>query len=368
MTEDDIDTDTILRVVSHSFSLDIHNMHFYKNYKITGISGNEYNFSDIVTYKEVLIVIKITKDVSSINDLIIFNAQCMDSRIDKKILISNRELNDNEVNICNAFQIKIADLKNYENVNTGKGHFGIPEIDSKLSGGLRPGYVYLLSGKTGVGKTTLSSIFLANGAKYNEKGMMILTDTFPDQFLDNIRTMDIGFAEAYENKMIEIMEISDQIRAMKADVSSGKTDFRKFITKVVNELKKIIIQKDIKRVVIDPITLLLIPDDDYINIFLNSLAMKNVITIITSGIRSSDLSIFGIEEYYVTGIIKLDYKRVDQKQLRSMEIVKMRGSIFNSAPLNFKITQNGIIIIKDVNNNTDDKPSLDNNDIFKNIR
>ena len=45
--------------------------------------------------------------------------------------------------------------------------------------------------------------------------------------------------------------------SMKSDISQGKTDSRKFITKLVTELKKIIISMDIKRVVIDPITLLI---------------------------------------------------------------------------------------------------------------
>ncbi len=365
MAENEIDADIILRVVSKTFSLDIHNIHFHKNYKVSGISGNEYNFSDIVTSDTDIIAIKIAHEISSINDLITFNSQCMDAQIDKKILISDKELNENEVNICHAFKIQLIDLKNYQNGYSKKSHFGIAELDSKLSGGLRPGYVYLVSGKTGSGKTTLSSTFLATGAKYGEKGLMVLTDTFPDLFLGNIRTMNIGFAKFYEDRMIEIMEISDQIRVMKSDISNGKTDFRKFITKIVNELKKIIIQKDIKRVVIDPITLLLIPDDDYINIFLNSLAMKNVTTIITSGLRNSDLSMFGIEEYYTTGIIKLDYEMVDEKLSRTLKIVKMRGSVFDSSPSNFKITSNGIIMTdKNVIINT----SADNDDIFKNIR
>ncbi|WP_287954334.1 ATPase domain-containing protein [Acidiplasma sp.] len=365
-----ISTDILQRIASKSFSLDTHALKVEANYSITGMSGTEYHFDYIVFSGGEKIAIKISSDVSSINDIMLFNSQCIDSGINKKIMIANRELNENEKRMCQAFGIIIADIKNYENdeLYSGRAKFGIPELDAKLAGGLRPGYVYLISGKTGAGKTTLSSMFLSFGAKNNEKGLMVLTDTFPDQFLDNIRTMDIGFGEAYENKMIEIMEISDQIRVMKSEVSSGNTDFRKFITKIITELKRIIITKNIKRVVIDPVTLLLIPDDDYINLFLNSLAMKDVTVIITSGLRTTELSVFGMEEYYVTGIIKLDYVTTGENIDRTLRIVKMRGSIFDSTPSKFKITSAGIIM--DGKNSGISSPPPANSgssDIFKNI-
>ena len=178
--------------------------------------------------------------------------------------------------------------------------------------------------------------------------------------------MNIGFDDYYKNKMIEVMEISDSIRSMKTDISSGKEDFRKFITKVVTELKKIIISKEIKRVVIDPITLLLMPDDDYVNLMLNSLALKGVTTIITSGIRNSDLSMFGVEEYYVTGIIKLNYIAGQDGISRSINIVKMRGTVFDSNPFYFRITANGIEPIEHLK--TVPKDTSQDSNIFRNIR
>ena len=154
--------------------------------------------------------------------------------------------------------------------------------------------------------------------------------------------MNIGFAEAYKDRKIEVMEISDQIRSMKSDISQGKADSRKFITKLVTELKKIIISKDIKRVVIDPITLLIIPDDDFVNLLLNSMAIKGVTILITSGLRNSNLSIFGIEEYYATGIIKLEYGPQNDMGTRTGSIIKMRGTAFDPRPFDFKITINGV--------------------------
>ena len=131
------------------------------------------------------------------------------------------------------------------------------------------------------------------------------------------------------------------------------------------ELKKIIISKNIKRVVIDPVTLLLIADDDYINLMLNSLAMKGVTVIVTSGLRNTELSIFGIEEYYATGIIKLNYTSDTGGITRTMNIVKMRGTFFDSTSFNFQITSNGIETVQSAI--TIDK-SNNNDSIFRNVR
>jgi circadian clock protein KaiC len=363
-----IDPDLLSKIASIKFSLDIHEINPDADAKITGISGMEYTFDYVITSGSEVIAVKAFTDTTSTNDIMIFNSRAMDAGITKKLLVSNAEIGNYILKICNVYGIEIVDIKDFEVAGTTiqREKFGITTLDAKLSGGLRPGYVYMISGNTGAGKTTLSSMFLSYGAKIGEKGLMILTDTFPDQFLDNIRTMDIGFAEAYKNKMIEVMEISDQIRSMKSDISAGKTDFRKFITKVVTELKKIIISKDIKRVVIDPVTLLLIPDDDFVNLFINSLAIKGVTIIITSGLRNSELSMFGIEEYYTTGIITLDYSAVSDGMSRVLRIIKMRGTVFDSNPFEFKITSDGIEPVKKVNAVPKDSAADDN--IFKNIR
>jgi circadian clock protein KaiC len=362
-----LDNDILARIASMKFSFDIHQIQIEFEKSVTGASGMEYTFEYIISSGNDTVLVKSGTAETTTNDIMIFNSEAMDAGINKKLLITDSELGEYIKKMCNIYEIDIIDTREIDNkpLESQRSKFGITTLDAKLSGGLRPGYVYMISGNTGVGKTTLSSIFLSYGASVGEKGLMVLTDTFPDQFIDNIRTMNIGFAEAYKEKKIEVMEISDQIRSMKSDIASGKTDFRKFITKIVTELKKIIISKDIKRVVIDPITLLLMPDDDFINLFINSLAIKDVTVVITSGLRNSTLSIFGIEEYYVTGIIKLEYIS-GGGMFRIGNIVKMRGTVFDSNPFEFMITANGIEPVKSVK--TVVKDSSYETDIFKNPR
>ncbi len=371
-----ININQIKKMISDKFSINASDIN-----KDVEIQGNimKHKFDYIVSNGE-KIAIKIVDATDATSEIIIFHSGLEDCNINNSMIIADRELNDNDVKLLKAYNIKVADYRSYLNFDVKYG-FGIKDLDMALYNGLRPGFVYLISGKSGAGKTTLSSTFLSEGAKNGQKGMMILTDTFPEEYINNIKTMDIGFYENYKNGMIDVIEISDQIRSMKIDVLNQKTDFRKFITKIVSELKKFIMSKEIKRVVIDPVTLLLMPSDDYINLFINSLGMKDVTTVITSSLRASDFSVFGVEENYVTGIIKLEYKLTDTGIERTMRIPKMRGSPFNSVPMKFNITSGGIEIIsgnlnvnKDLSkpnlyeNNTVNHNLVDNNSLFKEFK
>lgn len=373
-----INIDHIKKMVYDKFSINVNNVE--NNVEVQGTLLS-HKFDYIASNSE-KIAIKIIDSLDATSEIMAFHSELEDCNINNSMIIVNRELSANEINILKAYDIKISDYRNYSGLSY-RFRFGIPDLDMQLFGGLRSGFVYLISGKAGSGKTTLSSMFLSEGAKNGQNGIMILTDTFPEEYLNNIKTMNINFYENYKNGIIDVIEISDQIRSMKIDVLNQKTDFRKFITKIISELKKLIISKNIKRVVIDQVTLLLMPNDDYINLFINSLAMNDVIVIITSDVRASDFSVFGVEENYVTGIIKLEYKLTDTGMERTMRIPKMRGSQFNPMPMKFNITSNGIeIISSEANNrnNFDDLEKLypykdkknddliDSNSLFKQFR
>ena len=54
-----------------------------------------------------------------------------------------------------------------------KARIGIAGLDDVLGGGLAPGYVYLLEGSPGTGKTTMALRFLLEGASVGESGLYI---------------------------------------------------------------------------------------------------------------------------------------------------------------------------------------------------
>gem|GEM_PF-5418841 len=51
----------------------------------------------------------------------------------------------------------------------GNSIFGVEGIDNKIGNSIKKGNLYMIGGKTGVGKTTTSLHFLVNGAKKGKK-------------------------------------------------------------------------------------------------------------------------------------------------------------------------------------------------------
>jgi circadian clock protein KaiC len=147
--------------------------------------------------------------------------------------------------------------------------------------------------------------------------------------------------------MIEVLELSDQIREMKYEILTNRKEERKFITKITTEIRKFVVANSITRLVIDPITPALVGEDDFINVLLNGLAIPNVITIITSNVKATDVSFFGIEEYYVSGILKLEFADASYAT-RRMSIVKMRGGSYDFSPFNYRVTSEGIVRAEEI--------------------
>ncbi|SMD31444.1 RAD55 family ATPase [Picrophilus oshimae] len=311
-----------------------------ENYNITGKSGVIYEFDYIVKGPDILIAFLVINDVNALSDILLFNAKCMDCDIKNRAIIIDRDLSSDESNLVKTYNIKVVDAR-LKGSSSERAETGIDLLDERLGGGFLKNNVYLISGKAGTGKTILSTIFLCHGASLGEKGLIIVTDTYPEQYISNMNTMNIDFNKFYASGMIKVLEISDQIRLMKGEIIDGKGNTRKYITRIAGDIRSMIENEKIRRIVIDPVNPLLFPDDDFINMFMKAITFDGSVTLITSGIRASDLSIYGMEEYYVSGIIKLDLNYNGDLR-RRMVIAKMRGTDFDGSPFYFVITKNGI--------------------------
>jgi len=224
----------------------------------------------------------------------------------------------------------------------GNSIFGVEGIDNRIRNSIKKGNLYMIGGKTGVGKTTTSLHFLVNGAKKGEKGAIILTDTRPTEFISNSSSFSFGFETYYKGRMIEILELSEQIMEMKYEILSNRKEENKFIAEITTEIREFVKANNVSRFVIDPVTPMLIGEDDFINAMMNAFAIPGVITLVTSNVRASDVSFFGIEEYYSSGIIKLEFADATYGT-RTMSIIKMRGGSYDPAPFSYRITNDGIV-------------------------
>ena len=99
---------------------------------------------------------------------------------------------------------------------------GVPVLDEMLGGGLPAGYVALVSGPTGAGKTVLATEFLAAGARNGETGVIALFERNPTQLMNvrldemvhsgqvvltSVRAVELSFDEILNNLLASVERI-----------------------------------------------------------------------------------------------------------------------------------------------------------------
>ncbi|EMR73972.1 RecA-superfamily ATPase possibly involved in signal transduction [Thermoplasmatales archaeon SCGC AB-539-N05] len=208
---------------------------------------------------------------------------------------------------------------------------GIGELDNILKGGIPVGDTILVVGTSGSGKTTMCMQFLANGAKVGEKGIFF-TITEPlfklTKNLQNYEFYDKYFIDSGITHLIDLRIICERM-GLQADKytfedASALLDVLKDIT---NELK-------VKRLVIDSITALChrLPTKQLIRDFIfklgSHLAAMDCTALLTSEVPPNQykFSVYEIEEFISDGIIFLGDIERGGDFIRTLQVVKMRGT------------------------------------------
>jgi len=207
---------------------------------------------------------------------------------------------------------------------------GIGVLDKTLSGGLIKGGIYLISGDVGIGKTTAALQFLLNGIQAGEKVAMF-TDTSQKNLIEDMHYLGLDIESPINNGTLLIIALSRQFEDLKNKVIERKENPNKVLTKILSEINNTVKQNNIKRLVIDPINLVIMPSPSvytYAKTLISTIGDPSCTTIVTSGILSpNDPSVYSITEH-VSGVIILSYDD-SLKRSRFFSIKKMRGTYCN---------------------------------------
>ncbi|MDP8999439.1 MAG: AAA family ATPase [Myxococcota bacterium] len=91
---------------------------------------------------------------------------------------------------------------------------GVPGLDTLLGGGLRERSVTLLSGAAGIGKTTISLQFIAEGAKARERGLYVALEEGPAQIMKTAEALALPLKQAVKRGILEVAYLPrEHIRA-----------------------------------------------------------------------------------------------------------------------------------------------------------
>ncbi len=226
---------------------------------------------------------------------------------------------------------------------------GIAGLDSILNGGIPRGNTILITGSCGTGKTTLSLEFLVHGALMGERSMYISVTEAPEKLVDNMITYDFFDKKLINEKkliLVDLQEIYVKLGLEKLEFTLEDVNI------LVSQIVKIVKELGIKRLVIDSITSICyrLTSKEEIREFILHLGKElsdlGCTTILISELlhSSEGYSQYGVEEAIADGIIFMGNLERRGDLLRTIQVIKMRGTTHSRAKYVLDLTPIGVLL------------------------
>jgi circadian clock protein KaiC len=215
---------------------------------------------------------------------------------------------------------------------------GITEFDKLIEGGIPRGYMVLLAGTPGSGKTIFASQFLHQGLKVNEPGIYVSFAEDNAAFLRNMHKLGVGFEKYEKNDQFKYLDL----------VTVKEKGIDSIFERVFAEIHSI----EAKRLVIDSISALnqaferKIDSRMLLHTVLGKISRTIGVTTLLIGEMplGSELIGGGTEEFVADGVVILTQHINGTRLDRKLRVVKMRGTDSNLLPHRYRIAAGGIAV------------------------
>lgn len=216
---------------------------------------------------------------------------------------------------------------------------GLSEFDEMLHGGLERGTVTLITGPTGVGKTTFGIQFMKEAAGRGERSVIYTFEEDAATIRERCNNINIPVREMIENNTLDIVQIEPL--QMTAD------EFAHIVRHEVED-------NDTRIIMIDSISgyKMSMQGNDlikHLHIQTKYLRMKGVTVILVNEVHRLADPILATElevSYLMDSIIYMRYIEQQGQLLRTVGVLKKRVSDFEKTLREFEFTQYGIRISK----------------------
>jgi circadian clock protein KaiC len=210
---------------------------------------------------------------------------------------------------------------------------GINGLDKLLSGGFLPTRSYLVTGEAGTGKTTACMQFLLSGLTQGENAIYVTVDERPTEILQSAASLGWDLQRYVQAKNLIILDASPYFsgRANSAGGEKGGGDLQKIVTDLATYAKKM----EANRIVVDPMTPLILSGDSparvqelaraFLHLIQSNLTTTNLFTSHLPRHGDQD-STNGIEEFLAAGVVVLKVSPLDGRFIRTLQVKKMRGT------------------------------------------
>ncbi len=223
--------------------------------------------------------------------------------------------------------------------DTDKLSTGVSKLDSLLNGGIERGTITILSGSSGVGKTTTGTHFIKESAARGERSVAYLFDEVKETFTHRAESIGIPITEMLSGGHLSIEEVEP--------LAVSPDEFAAQVRTAVE-------QQNARTVLLDGLSgyrLSIRGDEDELIRELHALCryLKNmgVTTILTDDVGgvagALDVTSTNIS-YLADTIVFFRYVEVDGELRKSIGILKKRISGFDRTLREFEITDTGIQI------------------------
>ncbi|HEY9808091.1 MAG TPA: ATPase domain-containing protein [Halomicronema sp.] len=219
---------------------------------------------------------------------------------------------------------------------------GVPELDELLHGGLERGTVTILTGPTGVGKTTLGIQFMKEAAGRGERSVVYTFEEAEDTLIHRCQSVNIPVSTMTKRGILSIVSVEP--------MQYSPDEFARHVRREVE-------QKKARIVMIDSISGygLCIRSNELVS-HLHSLCqyLKNMgVTVILVNEMAYITGDFRVTEtgmsYIADNIVFLRYIEMDGEMSKAIGVLKKRLSSFERGLRQIEITRYGIKVGKPLN-------------------
>ena len=226
---------------------------------------------------------------------------------------------------------------------------GIQGLDDILGGGIPRGNTVLISGSVGTGKTTLTLEFLVRGAERGEKSLYLSVTEASGKLLQNLETFEFFKPELVTGGLLTFLDVPVIYEKLGLDRDEMSAEEVDLLMRTIVDLAQ---ELGVKRVVLDSLTSVCyrIRKEERIRDFMLKLGQGlfalGCTTLLVSEVGQAPgrLSLYGVEEAIVDGVILLGNVRRQGDIIRVLQVVKMRGTSHSRAQYVIELTPIGLLM------------------------
>lgn len=218
---------------------------------------------------------------------------------------------------------------------------GVLGLDEMLCGGIPEGHTVAVMGSPGTGKSTFALQFIYTGLQNNENCIYLSLEESEENLMKTGMIFGWDLKPYIDNKKLTL-------------VNFNRFNFKEMINRFESDLPKLMKSLNIKRLVIDPITLYEMVYDteserrDHLFNFAQVIKQMDITVVMTSEISKENpyCSKYGLIEYITDGVIIM--RQVRREDLIAVttfiEVLKMRHIDHSKEIKPYSITKNGIVV------------------------